>query len=112
VRRIHVSLLLEGECGYDEVLALRFRYNAELVALLKRALWAAREGRKSPVGGWSPEDHCWWVEGDAWPAVRQRLLDAGCELAGPRELIWPKPEPKPAPPKPEPQGFYDLTKDV
>jgi hypothetical protein len=98
---IHVSLLLEAEGGYDEVLALKFRYDTKLVALLKDAFREAGKGSKARVGSWSPKERCWSVSGRFWPEVRRLLLDAGCELHGP-EAELPEPEPKP---EPEPEGF-------
>jgi hypothetical protein len=80
VATIHVSAFqpFESRQGVDTVLALKFRYAPELIGALKGALHrAARVLGLRNVGGWLPEHRCWFVERDAWPLVRERLLAAG-----------------------------------
>jgi hypothetical protein len=75
----------ESRQGVDTVFALRFRYDPDLVALLKSALRAARRrGLSFNPGGWLPNEHCWFVERSAWPYVRDFLAqEGGCRFAGP-----------------------------
>jgi hypothetical protein len=64
--------------GVDTVLALRFKYDPDLIATLKDALQEARSrGYAFQPGGWLAEERCWFVERQAWPCVRSHLRDAG-----------------------------------
>jgi hypothetical protein len=83
----------------DAVLVLRFEYDPDLVELVKHALRKARRWEKVMcewlrAGGWSPRRRYWWVDPEAWPAVRRQLLEKGVRLSGPDELMEPKPKPK------------------
>src|SRR5262245_61583407 len=67
--------------GKDAVIGLRFKFDAEVVATLKRALAEARETRGGiPAGGWLPEVHRWYVERPVWPWVHDALVAAGHTL--------------------------------
>jgi hypothetical protein len=82
---IHVSAFqpFESRRGVDTVLALRFRYDPELIDVLKRALQAARSiGFAYNPGGWLPEERCWFVERAAWLYVRAYLTDHGYRFSG------------------------------
>jgi hypothetical protein len=82
---IHVSAFqpFESRRGVDTVLALRFRYDPELIEVLKDSLRrAARELDMHNVGGWLAEHRCWFVEREAWPYVRAWLTDRGCRFQG------------------------------
>jgi hypothetical protein len=92
---IHVSDLWpeRGPFGCGPPVALRFRYDADLVDVLKDALWHAR-GRHGPkVGGWIADMKVWYVERSAWPAVRSELADAGCAFREDPSVREPGPEP-------------------
>jgi hypothetical protein len=82
--RVSAFQPFESRRGYDTVIRLEFRYDADLVALLKAAGRAAKAllYRRHLVG-WLAEHHCWFCERAAWPSVRWRLLDAGYLLTGP-----------------------------
>jgi hypothetical protein len=68
--------------GVDQVIGLRFKYSACLVADLKAAFAAARrqDGCQRNVGGWLPEQRAWFVELSAWPVVREQLTANGYRL--------------------------------
>jgi hypothetical protein len=95
--------------GLEIVVALRFEYDPGLVELVKQALREARRWDKEMRewlrgGAWSPHRRFWWVDPDAWPAVRRKLLEMGVRLSGPDELM----EPPPPKPKPKPPSLFDL----
>jgi hypothetical protein len=92
--------------GVETVLSLHFRYDPELVALLKDALAEARRTTGlSPAGGWLPDWRYWFCERPAWPTVRMRLQEAGRRL-----VEWgcppPPPPPRPLPWKPLVKQWY------
>src|SRR5262245_45309466 len=60
--------------GIDTVLALHFRFDAEIVRTLKAAL---RATDMHNAGGWPTEHRCWFVELCVWYEVKEALLDAG-----------------------------------
>jgi hypothetical protein len=77
----------QSRVGKDTVLGLRFGYDPELVAVLKSAVReAARALGVGFRGGWLPEHKLWFVENDAWPSVRRRLLEAGHTLRNEPDL--------------------------
>jgi hypothetical protein len=81
---VHVSAFqpFESRRGVDTVLALRFRYDPDLIAVLKDALQEARRrGYGNNLGGWLAEHHCWFVERHVWPVVADRLREFGCTFA-------------------------------
>jgi hypothetical protein len=84
---IHVSVFSPADelDGPEEgaAVALRFRYSAGLVSLVKGVLHEMRPPRSPPVGGWSAASRRWWVRSKAWPAVRGQLLGQGVDLWGP-----------------------------
>lgn len=65
----------------DAVLGLRFGYHEETALALKVALAEQRAAMIDPnrnvrhAGGWLPLARCWFVELQAWPAVKVALLD-------------------------------------
>jgi hypothetical protein len=82
---IHVSAFqpFESRVGVDTVLALRFKYDPELIDVLKSALReASRVLGIYNAGGWLAEHRCWFVERNAWPLVRERLAAAGVSFFG------------------------------
>ncbi len=67
--------------GKDTVVGMEFQYNPKLVNLLKTTLRGLRKpGDPGPAGGWLPDHGRWFCERQAWPALRQRLLDVGVTL--------------------------------
>ena len=84
------------------VLALRSRYDPELVRLLKDAIrWAGSATGVKNAGGWLPDYRVWFVERAAWHLVRQRLVSAGCQIVN-------EESPVPAPQN-TPQKMPDLS---
>jgi hypothetical protein len=85
MRLIHVSVFKpanELDGPYQEAaVALRFPYDARLVATLKTILYRFRQ--HPPVGGWSRWKRCWYVRAGWWDTVRERLLEEGVRLHGP-----------------------------
>jgi hypothetical protein len=84
---IHVSAFqpFESRRGIDTVLALRFRFDRDLVELLKEALRQARcdLDLEYQAGGWLPQERAWFCEREAWPSVRAQLRLAGYDVTGP-----------------------------
>src|SRR5262245_54301301 len=80
---IHISAFqpFESRQGVDMVLALRFRFDRELIDTLKDALRQARRFGQN-AGGWLPERRVWWVERWAWSSVKERLRRPGCTFIG------------------------------
>jgi hypothetical protein len=61
-----------------EVVGLSFTYDGELIYDLKLALQDARDPTtQKTAGGWLRKYRRWFVEPDAWPFVRHRLIQAG-----------------------------------
>jgi hypothetical protein len=85
--------------GLDTVLSLRFGYDPQLIERLKDALQQARStlGRTN-VGGWLKEHHCWFIEHEAWPIVKQRLIEADCTIDEPEVQDEPEAKVKPEQP--------------
>jgi hypothetical protein len=64
-----------------EVVGLSFTYDGDLVYDLKEALQDARECTAQKIaGGWLYKHRRWFVEPDAWPFIRRRLMQAGYRL--------------------------------
>jgi hypothetical protein len=83
---IHVSAFqpFESRRGVDTVLALRFRYDPDVIEVLKDAIRrASRDRGIRNAGGWLAEHRSWFVERQAWPCVRDQLRQAGYTLVGP-----------------------------
>jgi hypothetical protein len=77
---IHVDRFqpFKSRLGLDEVVRLRFSYDAALVARLKALLACYVVGSThKTIGGWLPKFKCWFVEVDAWEMVRMELLWLG-----------------------------------
>jgi hypothetical protein len=84
--QVHVSAFqpFSSRRGVDTVLALQFRYDAEVIEVLKDALRkATRDLGIYNAGGWLAEHRSWFVERAAWPIVRDHLRRAGYTLVGP-----------------------------
>jgi hypothetical protein len=72
--RVSAFQPFESRRGIDTVLALQFRYDAELNEVIKSALReASRDKGIKNAGGWLAEHRCWFVEREAWPSVREHL---------------------------------------
>lgn len=67
--------------GVDTVVRLQFEYCPALVARLKALLEVYRvDHRYRVVGGWLPEQKCWFVEPDAWAVIKLELLYLGYHI--------------------------------
>jgi hypothetical protein len=65
--------------GVDEVLLLRFRFDAALITLLKRVLLDHRAEAVpwKSCGGWLATHWAWFCERSCWASVRHELEAAG-----------------------------------
>lgn len=72
--------------GQDTVIKLRFDYNPDLIADLKKILRHYKDEALDPSrhifqpGGWNPKFKCWYVERNIWGLVKHELEEMGYEF--------------------------------
>jgi hypothetical protein len=91
-----------SRAGVDTVVGLRFKYDADLIDMLKALLQLARvrTGGKA-AGGWLKREKRWFVEWAAWPFVQEALEADG------HTIVWAVPVPDGHRPTPDELDWTD-----